>query len=116
MQNYKRSTRVAELIQRTTAEIIRDFDDLDTAVVSITEVKLSDDLLNCKIYFSIFGNDEEKEKNETILRNNIKEIRHQLALKLNLRRTPEILLIYDDTNEKATKIINILEKIKSGDA
>ncbi|MDR2772275.1 MAG: 30S ribosome-binding factor RbfA [Elusimicrobiota bacterium] len=114
MQTYKRATRVAELIQRTVAEIIRNFQDIDTAVVSITEVVLSDDLLNCKVYFSVFGDEEVRKKNEIILRTNVKEIRHQLALKLNLRRTPEILLYYDDSSQRAAKIIDILDKIKEG--
>jgi ribosome-binding factor A len=77
MRGYKRAVRVAQLIKENAAEIIRDFEDLDTAVVTITEVKLSDDLLNCKILFSIFGDQAKKEKNELVLKRNLKELRHQ---------------------------------------
>ena len=113
MRGYKRAIRVAQLIKESAAEIIRDFEDLDIAVVSVTDVKLSDDLLNCKILFSVFGNSAVKEKNELVLKRNLKELRHQLALRLNLRRTPEIFLIYDDSNEKASRVLDILEKIKN---
>ncbi|MDR2860842.1 MAG: 30S ribosome-binding factor RbfA [Elusimicrobiota bacterium] len=113
MQSYKRSDRVGELIQQTVSLIIRDFKDLNTAVVVITKVKLTDDLLNCKIYFSVFGDSAEKEKNEQILKRNIKEVRHQLALRLNLRRTPTIEFIYDSSNEEAAKVIDLIEKLQN---
>jgi ribosome-binding factor A len=113
MQTYKRATRVAELIQQASATAIRNFEGLNIAVVTITQVKLADDLYNCKIYFSVFGDEAEKEKNKKIMFANKKELRHQLALKLNMRRTPEIELIYDDTSENATKVIELLEKLKN---
>ncbi|MDR2708450.1 MAG: 30S ribosome-binding factor RbfA [Elusimicrobiota bacterium] len=113
MQSYKRAQRVGELIKETVANIVRDFDGLDAALVSITQVKLSDDLLNCKIYFSVFGDEETVKKNELILKDNIREVRHQIAVKLNLRRTPEIRFIYDDSNEKASKVLEIMERLKN---
>jgi ribosome-binding factor A len=112
MKDYKRSQRVAVLIQRECADIIRDIKDLNAAIVTIMGARLTDDLLTCRIDYSVFGGDEEKEKAAKILNANLKEIRHQLAMRLNLRRTPEISFYYDNTNETASKVFDILKKIE----
>jgi ribosome-binding factor A len=110
--SYKRSIRVGELIQQTVSEIVREIRDLDAGLVTVMGVKLSDDLLSCRIYYSVFGSDEDKKKVGIVLKRNTKEIRHQLATRLNLRRTPEIVFIYDDTNENADKVFSLLKKIE----
>ncbi|MCL2485596.1 MAG: 30S ribosome-binding factor RbfA [Endomicrobia bacterium] len=110
--SYKRSTRVGELIQQTVSEIIRDIRDLNVAIVTIMSVKLTDDLQTCRIFYSVFGNEEDKKQAAEILAKNTKEVRHQLALKLNLRRTPTITFTYDDTNETASKVFDLLKKIE----
>jgi ribosome-binding factor A len=110
--SYKRSVRVGDLIQQTVSEVVRELKDLDTGLVTIVGVKLSDDLLSCRIYYSVFGSDEDKKKINMGLKKNTKEIRHQLAIRLNLRRTPEIVFVYDDTNETADKVFNLLKKIE----
>lgn len=111
MHSYKRSTRVAELIQREIADIIRDIKDPGLGFVTITAVKLSDDLLNARIFYSVIGSQEEVKQSAEILGKSLKNIRHELAIRLNLRKTPELDLKYDDTSEKASRVFELLEKI-----
>jgi ribosome-binding factor A len=103
---------VGELIQQTVSEIAREIRDLDSGLVTIMGVKLSDDLLSCRIYYSVFGSNENKKKIDIALKRNTKGIRHQLATRLNLRRTPKIVFVYDDTNENADKVFSLLKKIE----
>ncbi|MCA6079280.1 30S ribosome-binding factor RbfA [Candidatus Endomicrobiellum agilis] len=110
--SYKRYVRVGELIHRTVSSIVMKMKGLDEGVVTVMSVNLTDDLLSCKIYYSVLGSEEDKKKADIVLKKNTKEVRHQLALHLNLRRTPTISFIYDDTNEKATKVFDILKKIE----
>ncbi|MDR3071499.1 MAG: 30S ribosome-binding factor RbfA [Endomicrobium sp.] len=109
--SYKRSVRVGQLIQQTVSKIIREIPDLNTGLVTITHVRLTEDLLSCRIYYSLFGLQVDKKRTDEILRKNVGKVRHQLALHLNLRRTPTISFVYDNTNENATKVFDILEKI-----
>ncbi|MDR0956881.1 MAG: 30S ribosome-binding factor RbfA [Endomicrobium sp.] len=111
--SYRRSIRVGELIWRTVSEIVRQIRDLNSSFVTILGVKLSNDLLNCKIYYSVLGFQDDKKKVAEILKKNTCEIKHQLALRLNLRRIPVIFFVYDNTNEKAMKVFNILESIEN---
>ncbi|MDR2676768.1 MAG: 30S ribosome-binding factor RbfA [Endomicrobium sp.] len=110
--SYKRSVRVGELIQQVIPKLLRNIKELDLSkgLVTVVGVKVTDDLLNCKIYYSVFG--ENRYRINEILSKNKKLIRHKLALLLNLRRTPNIFFTYDNTNENATRIFNILKKIE----
>ena len=111
MHSYKRSTRVAELIQRTIADIIRDIKEPGLGFVTVTGVKLTDDLLDARIFYSVIGSEEEVKNSGEILGKSLKTIRHELAVRLNLRKTPELNLKYDDTSEKANRVFELLEKI-----
>ncbi|MDR1926820.1 MAG: 30S ribosome-binding factor RbfA [Endomicrobium sp.] len=110
--SYKRSIRVGELIQQTVSEVVREIRDLDSIFVTVSGVKLTDDLLSCRIYYSVFGSAKDKKKTVEIFKKKTKEVRHQLALRLNLRRTPTIFFVYDDTNENAAKVFDILKRIE----
>ncbi|MCL2335309.1 MAG: 30S ribosome-binding factor RbfA [Endomicrobia bacterium] len=111
--SYKRSTRVGALIKETVSDIIRDIRELNVGLVTIMGVKLTDDLLTCRIFYSVFGSDEDKKNVANVLKDKTKDVRHALAVKLNLRRTPTIEFVYDDSNENASKVFDILDKIKS---
>ncbi|OEG70951.1 hypothetical protein ATZ36_03685 [Candidatus Endomicrobiellum trichonymphae] len=110
--SYKRSVRVSELIQQTVSSIVREMKDLDARLVTVMGASLTDDLLSCKIYYSVLGSEEDKKKIAGVLKKSTKQVRHKLALRLDLRRTPTISFVYDDTNERATKVFDILQKIE----
>ncbi|MCX5781669.1 MAG: 30S ribosome-binding factor RbfA [Elusimicrobia bacterium] len=116
MLSYKRSVRIAELIQKEIAKIMQELKNPEIGFVTITGVKLTDDLLDARAYYSVMGSQEEIEKTKAIITDSIQEIRHQLALRLNLRRTPTLIFSYDDTPEKAAHVFELLEKIKEEDS
>ena len=111
MKAYKRATRVAELIQKNIAEILRDIKEL-TGLVTVTSVRLTDDLQTCRIFYSVIGTEDDKKNAEKVLTEQIKQIRYALAQNMELRRTPTIDFKYDDSGERAEKIFEILDKIE----
>ena len=112
MKAYKRATRVAELIQKNIAEILRDIKELNKGLVTVTSVRLTDDLQTCRIFYSVIGSEEDKKNAEKVLTENLKQIRYSLAQNMELRRTPTIDFKYDDSGEKAERIFEILDKIE----
>ncbi|AKL98172.1 30S ribosome-binding factor RbfA [Endomicrobium proavitum] len=110
--SYKRSTRVAELIQHVISELVREIKEEGIGFVTVMGIKLTDDLLDARVFYSVLGTDEEKTKADKVLKNKTKEIRHELAGRLNLRRTPTIIFEYDDSTETATKVFDLLKKIE----
>lgn len=113
MQSYKRSTRVAELIQREISKGIQSLKNPLKGLVTVTGVKLTDDLLDARVFYSIIGSVEYVEFTKSAMPKCVPEIRRHLAAAINMRRTPRLVFVFDETPSKAEKIFEILEKINS---
>ena len=72
---------------------------------------MSPDLKVAKVYVSIFGDEERKNKSLTKLNAQKPSIRSMLGHAVRLRYTPEIIFYLDDTLDRAMKIENIFHKI-----
>lgn len=86
------------------------------AMVSVTEVSVTNDLKQCKVYVSIFGKNKDEEKNTyDALKNTRGFIRSRLSNEVNLRNTPEITFIVDNTIDYGMHIDELLRKVKEDD-
>lgn len=81
-----------------------------TGLISVTKVKVTNDLKYAKVYVSILNSKNLKETMEG-LKKSSGFIRSELARKINLRNTPEILFELDDSLENGAKIDSILKEI-----
>ncbi|MBO5011653.1 MAG: 30S ribosome-binding factor RbfA [Elusimicrobiaceae bacterium] len=80
--------------------------------VTITAVRLSKDLANAKVFFSVFGSPEDRKKTQEALSLLRKEIGAQLRGRLHLKRIPSFTFEYDDTPEKASRVEAIFQVIE----
>ncbi len=81
-------------------------------VVTITAVHVSKDLTTAKVYFSVFGSPEDRQKTQEALSLLRKEIGAQLRGRLHLKRIPSFTFEYDDTPEKASRVEAIFQVIE----
>jgi ribosome-binding factor A len=81
-----------------------------TGIISVTGVKTTPDLRFAKVYVSMF-NEKNRKENLRILKQSSGYIRSEVARRVNLRTTPELIFEFDDTMEYGSKIDSILEKI-----
>ena len=116
MLSYKRSVRVAELLQQEISKIIQELKEPELGFVTVTGVKLTEDLQTARVFYSVIGSPEEIERSRHIINGSRQEIRRELASRVNLRRTPTLDFEYDETPTRATRVFEILEKIKTGEA
>ena len=81
-----------------------------TGMISVTKVKVTTDLKYAKVYVSIMGS---KNIKQTLagLKKSSGFIRSELARKINLRNTPELVFMLDDSLEYGEKIDSILKRI-----
>ena len=81
-----------------------------TGLISVTKVKVTNDLKIAKVYVSILNS---KNRKETIagLKKSSGFIRSELARKVNLRNTPQLVFELDDSLEYVAKIDTILKEI-----
>lgn len=84
---------------------------LITGLVSVTKVKITPDLRYAKVYISLL-NSKSKAKTMEGLKKSSGFIRTQIAHKINLRITPELVFELDESMEAGERIDNILKKIK----
>ncbi len=78
--------------------------------VSITQVKLSGDLKQAVVYFSVLGQEEAWQDSLRALESARGYIKSGLARHLKLRSIPEIIFQEDDTLIKGARIIELIEK------
>lgn len=81
-----------------------------TGIITVTSVKTTPDLRFAKVYVSMFKEKNRKE-NLRILKQSSGYIRSELAHRINLRTTPELIFEFDESIEYGARIDAILDKI-----
>ncbi|KAK7409785.1 hypothetical protein VNO78_00098 [Psophocarpus tetragonolobus] len=84
-----------------------------SSLTTITDVQVSGDLQVVKVYVSVFGDERGKEIAFSGLKSKAKYVRSELGKRMKLRLTPEIRFIEDDSFERGSRVIAILDKIKN---
>ena len=108
--NLKGERVASEFRKEITDIILTESRDEDFKFVTITYVKVTNDLSFAKVYFTTL-NEENKEKVEKDLNNAAGFFRTELASRLNLRHTPELKFVYDESIDYAKNIEKILQEI-----
>jgi len=108
----QRQLRVGELI-RTEISVVFSRGVIPVALenmfITVTEVRVSPDLKMATAFLTAFDGD--RDKLEPMLKSLGIEIRRIITPKLNLRFSPEIRLVFDDSTDYATRIENLLNKV-----
>ena len=119
--SFKRES-VNAAVQRVLSSILREDvkDPRIPLLISVTRVNVAPDLKTCKAYISVLGDEAVKEDCRAALKSAAGFIRHELAVRLNMRLTPEITYIMDDSIEYGVemsyKIDEVMEKQKEAAA
>ncbi len=106
-----RQERINDSVAKTLGEIIRGVKDprVSGAFVTVNSARVTPDLKFAKVYFgTITGDPEEVQKG---LESASGFIRSSLAVKLNLRQTPELTFIHDRSAEHGAHIAQVLKEL-----
>lgn len=111
-RNNNRMGRIDEEYRKELSQIISyDLKNPNvTGMISVTKVKVTTDLKYAKVYVSILNSKNIKETMDG-LKKSSGFIRSELAKRINLRNTPELIFEIDDSIEYGTKIDSILKEI-----
>lgn len=113
MANYKRSERVSDLIRTEISGICsRQLRDPRIGVITITDVRLSDDLKIAKVYFVKMGEDFCAEETLTAIKKAQGFVRRELGQRLRLRTVPELIFTFDESFAYSSRIENIIKELK----
>lgn len=110
-KNNNRMDRVEEELKREISNIINyELTNTNiTGMVSVTKVKVTPDLRYARVFVSMLNSN--KKKTLEALKKSSGFIRTELAHKVNLRTTPEIIFEFDESIEYGARIDNILNDI-----
>ncbi len=112
-KNSMKNTRVNGEVQRELAEIIRGEikDPRISPLTSVVAVEVAPDLKTCKAYISVLGNEKALQDTLAGLRSAAGFVRTRLAKNLNLRNTPEITFIMDQSSEYGVKMSAKIDEV-----
>lgn len=81
--------------------------------IAVTEVSTSADLRYAKVFVSCMGSEEEKQEMMSGLEAAANFLRNQLAKRLRLRRIPELSFHWDDSIERGTHLLQLIDEVSS---
>ena len=112
-KNSIKSTRVNGEVQRVLAEVIRGEikDPRISPMTSVVAVDVAPDLKTCKAYISVFGDDEARNATLQGLRSAEGFIKNRLAKTINLRNTPEITFVMDQSIEYGVNMSKLIDEV-----
>ena len=79
-------------------------------LVSITEVDVSPDLRQAKVYVSVLGTEEEKLATFEALNAAARFLQRELRRRLKMRRTPELTFMQDESLEEGARMLSLLQE------
>lgn len=113
---YKRSEKVAEAIHEEISRLlINGVKDPRVELVTVTGVKLTDDLRHATVYFSIRGAEAGRKDAEAGLNSAKGFLRREVGKMLRMRYVPEIIFRYDESVAYGSHIESILKQIHESD-
>ena len=112
-KNSKKNTRINMEVQRELSEIIRGGikDPRIHPMTSVVAVEVTPDLKYCKAYISVLGDEEAAKATVEGLRSASSYVRRELARRVNLRNTPEIKFILDQSIEYGVNMSKLIDEV-----
>jgi ribosome-binding factor A len=114
LKGFSRNDRLASQVKRALSEMIIGYSGLpDGLIISITDVELTKDLRYGKVFYSVLGDQNAREKAATFFENYAKDLRMEVASQIRVKFVPELKYVYDNSMEYGQRIDQLLNQIKN---
>ena len=116
-KNSIKNTRINGEVQRVLAEVIRGEikDPRISPLTSVIAVEVAPDLKTCKAWISVYGDEQAKKDTLAGLKSAEGYIKNQLAKQINLRNTPEIHFIVDESIAYGVRMSKLIDDVIKND-
>ena len=115
-KNSVKNRRINDEVQRALAGIVREVKDPRISpLTSVTGTEVAPDLKTCKVYISVYGDSEAGAKTMEGLRSAAGFIRGELARKVNLRNTPQLTFVLDDSIAYGVAMSHRIDEVTAAD-
>jgi len=108
----RRPEKLAETLREEVSQIVGfELEDPRVAAVTVTDVRVSPNLRDARVYVLVAGTEEERQEALRALQKAAPYVRRQLGAALNLRYTPEIHFVRDTVEESAARVEELLTQV-----
>lgn len=112
----QRAGRVAEELRKIISQILlEDVSDPRLGFITITHIEVTDDLRHARIFYSVLGDETQKEETAEALEEQLRDIRRMAVERINMKFAMEIKFEQDKSIDQSFRIDSILKKIKKTD-
>jgi ribosome-binding factor A len=112
-----RTRRLAERISKIVAEMLeRRIKDPRLGFVTVTEARLTSDLREATVFYTVYGSPEEREETAAALRSATGVIRSEVGRIIGLRHTPSLEFVADALPDSARRIDDLVAAAQQADA
>jgi ribosome-binding factor A len=116
-KNYWRQDQLGEVITHELSDLIRTrMKDPRVGFASITDVEVSADLRHAKVFVSVMGGEMEQRATLAALNHACGFLRHELAQRLTIRYTPEIVFRLDESIARGVHMIDLINQVSAAGA
>ena len=111
----QRTDRIDELLRQEIGSIVtREVADPRVGFATITKVETTPDLRHAKVWVSVIGQPKERSATIAALGRAMPFVRHELGKTLRIKRIPDLHVELDDTAERGTRVLQLLDELESG--
>lgn len=107
-----RTLRVNELVQRELSDILRRRYQTESVAMTITEVRVSPDLRDARVFVSIVGTPEQAETSLRWLRGQAVAIREEISRRIVLKYLPRFEYVLDHSAARSARILQVIDEIE----
>jgi len=114
----RRSERISSLIRKEISDLLMHEvkDPRLDGLLSVTEVQTSADLKHARIFISVMGSEVEKKQVDEGLTAASGFLRRGLGERLTLRYTPELIFQRDDSIERGSRLLDLINEVASSES
>jgi ribosome-binding factor A len=116
MVDAARARKLADRIQQIVAEMLeRRIKDPRLGFVTVTDTRITNDLRDATVYYTVYGSDGERAETAAALESAKGVIRTEVGRKTGVRHTPSITFVQDSLMENAAHIDDLLARARAKD-
>ena len=113
--NQEKKKRELQLVEESCEKVVNQIMEAEKPKTSVVAVEVAPDLKTCKAYISVLGDEEAQKSTYKGLRSAEGFIRSLLAKRINLRNTPAITFVMDNSIEYGVNMYKLIEDVNHKD-
>src|SRR3954462_8038728 len=111
----QRTERVDELLRQEIGSLLaKEIADPRIGFATVTDVETAPDLRHAKVWVSVIGQPEDREKTVKALEHAMPFVRRELGKRLRLKRIPEFSVRLDESIERGSRVMQLINELEAG--